>query len=32
METAPPSMAIVCLTSISVTKSQNLFPFSPEPH
>jgi hypothetical protein len=31
METAPPSMAIVCVTSISVTISQILFLISPEP-
>jgi len=32
MDTASPNMAIICVISISVINSQNLLPFSPEPH
>jgi hypothetical protein len=32
METAPPNMTIIYVTSISVTNFQNLLSFSPEPH
>ena len=32
MDTAPPNMVTVCVTSISVINSEYLLPFSPEPH
>ena len=32
MDTAPPNMVIVCVTSITVITSQNRLPFSPETH
>jgi len=32
LETAPPYMALVCVPSTSVVKTQNVLPLSEEPH